>query len=276
VTEPEPERLANLRAASLVYGVSGPAIDDLAETYHEASKLNDNWGIGAVFGAQLLEVSEELRRSAYERSTLRHARRPWVDLPDPVLPSLDLGHALTSRASCRAFADGSVMLGDLSAVLYGAYGLSSDRSDRRATPSGGGLYPLEVYVIAKRVEGLGDGLFHYDPLLHRLDVMYSSSDLFSQLRDSQIYPEIAESAPLMLAVSGVFWRSRFKYGLRGYRFCLLEAGHLMQTALLIAAAIGLGAVPIGGYIDNKIERVLGVDGVNESVIYMAAFGMPAA
>jgi SagB-type dehydrogenase family enzyme len=71
----------------------------------------------------------------------------------------------------------------------------------------------------------------------------------------------------------MFWRTRFKYGLRGYRFALLEAGHLMQNVLLAAAALDLAAVPVGGFFDSRLERLLSIDGVNESALYCASIGI---
>ena len=72
----------------------------------------------------------------------------------------------------------------------------------------------------------------------------------------------------MIFVAAVFGRTRFKYGVRGYRFALLEAGHVGQNVLLAATALGLGAVPLGGYYDRLTDEFLGLDGVNESTLYI--------
>jgi SagB-type dehydrogenase family enzyme len=73
----------------------------------------------------------------------------------------------------------------------------------------------------------------------------------------------------------MFWRTRFKYGLRGYRFALLEAGHVVQNVLLACTALGLAAVPVGGFYDRPVDALLGADGVNESVVYAVSLGRPA-
>ena len=78
----------------------------------------------------------------------------------------------------------------------------------------------------------------------------------------------------LLLVAAVFGRTRFKYGLRGYRFALLEAGHVGQNVLLAATALGLAAVPLGGYYDRRTDEFLGLDGVNESTLYTVAVGCP--
>ena len=77
-----------------------------------------------------------------------------------------------------------------------------------------------------------------------------------------------------LALSAVFWRSRFKYGLRGYRFVLLEAGHAVQNLLLCAAGLGIAALPVGGYYDRRLEALLDLDGVDEAVVYLVCLGRP--
>ncbi len=75
-----------------------------------------------------------------------------------------------------------------------------------------------------------------------------------------------------IVVTGVFWRSRFKYGLRGYRFVLLEAGHVGQNVVLAAAALGLPALPLGGFYDRPVESLVGVDGLDEAVVYVVLLG----
>jgi SagB-type dehydrogenase family enzyme len=87
-----------------------------------------------------------------------------------------------------------------------------------------------------------------------------------------IYGELASTCGALFVVSAMFWRSRFKYGLRGYRFTLLEAGHVVQNLQLAAAASGLGCLPIGGFFDRRLDDILALDGVNESALYCVAVG----
>jgi SagB-type dehydrogenase family enzyme len=76
-------------------------------------------------------------------------------------------------------------------------------------------------------------------------------------------------------MTAMFWRSRFKYGARAYRFALMEAGHVGQNLLLAAAALGLGAVPLGGFYDREVDAFLGVDGIYEASLYLVPVGYPA-
>ena len=73
----------------------------------------------------------------------------------------------------------------------------------------------------------------------------------------------------------MFWRSRFKYGARAYRFALMEAGHVGQNLLLAAAALGLDAVPLGGFYDRNVDAFLGVDGIYEASLYLVPVGYGA-
>ena len=256
--------------AGWVYGT--PDEDDPAERFHEASRLSPFAVDHRARGPALLARSPELVVST-TRAVLRSLARPAVPLPQASLPSILLADAVRRRRSARAFGPGPVTLGELAALLDAAYGVTS-RSDAvsfRSAPSGGALYPLELYVLAKRVDGLEPGLHHVDPFRRVLERL-PSRDPVGPLSP---YDELLDTAAALVVVTGVFWRSRFKYGLRGYRFTLIETGHLGQSLLLAAADLDLAALPVGGFYDRRVERVLGVDGVNEAPLYLLAVGRPA-
>ena len=112
-------------------------------------------------------------------------------------------------------------------MLEAAYGVTAaipgTPQQLRAAPSGGALYPLELYVASLRVPGLEGALFHYDPLRHGLELLrpIGADDSVGALTP---YPELLVECSAFVVVTAVFWRSRFKYGQRAYRFALLEAG----------------------------------------------------
>jgi SagB-type dehydrogenase family enzyme len=85
-------------------------------------------------------------------------------------------------------------------------------------------------------------------------------------------PSPLDTSAALLVVTAVFWRSRIKYGLRGYRFGLLEAGHLVQTIQLAATDLGLFALPVGGFFDRRLDQILGVDSLDEAAVYAVALG----
>ena len=108
--------------------------------------------------------------------------------------------------------------------------------------------------------------------LRRVLEVLRTDDPMPRLLEISTYPEIVGRSAVTFLVTLVVWRTRFKYGPRGYRFALLEAGGLMQNLLLTAAALGLGAVPLGGFYDCRADEYLGVDGLHESTIYSASVG----
>lgn len=255
---------------AVVYGENGAALDDPAEAYHEASKAYPSFLGREVPGVARLEADPELRRIV-ARAVRRHPRRPRTLLPGRGALPQSLESVLRNRRSKRDLASAPLTLDHLATVLDSAYGVSqSGLQPLRTVPSGGALYPLELYVLVRTVDRLAPGIYHYDPLTHALEQL-ARGDLDERLRAAMVYPELVESA-VVVVVTALFWRTRFKYGLRGYRFALIEAGHLMQNLLLACTALHLPAVPIGGFYDRRLETLLGINGVDESVVYGAALG----
>lgn len=260
--------------------LEGPGEDDPAEVYHEASKftraLHPRQG-GP--GAGLLESGDASTRASTTRAVKRHVHLPAVQLPTTDLPDTSVKDAITGRRSRRAFGASPLTLENLATLLRAAYGVT-DRDPEgeqrfRTVPSGGALYPLDIYPVVRNVEGLAAGLYHYDPYREVLEVI-REGDLVGELAGGLVGPpedpDAAANGAVVFAIAGIFWRTRFKYGLRGYRFVLLEAGHIGQNLLLVAEALGLNAFPIGGFYDRTVDSVVGLDGVNESVIYCVAVG----
>jgi SagB-type dehydrogenase family enzyme len=259
--------------ASAVYGDRGVAFDDPAETYHEASKLYPCMVARQVAGSIRLAASAELQASA-RRSVKRNVNRATLALPRPLEPKLPLAKALRERRSERTFAADGISAAELATVLHAAYGVtgSADQQPLRTVPSGGALYPLELYVLVTRVEDIEPGLYHFDPLRHALEAKHIGTTPLEALVAASVYPEITSGCAATVLATAMFWRARFKYGLRGFRFTLLEAGHVAQNVLLMCRALGLAAVPLGGFYDRAVDELLGADGVNESVLYGLCFG----
>jgi SagB-type dehydrogenase family enzyme len=265
------------RWVELVYGRQQPALDDLAEAYHEASKISPTQIGRQIEGARRLDSSPELQLSMTR--AVKRLGRPYASLPPPVRLDVSLWEAIEARCSQRSFSAEPVAGGELAALLHAAYGvthsLESPDGRRalplRAVPSGGALYPLELYVAALRIDGLEPGLYHFDPLRAALEVVGTALTP-DEVAALSTYPDIVSGCAALLLVAAVFGRTRFKYGLRGYRFAVLEAGHVGQNVVLAATALGLGAVPLGGFYDRRTDEFLALDGVNESTLYTIAVG----
>lgn len=256
----------------IIHGEDGADLDDPAELYHEASKLSATFGGRPGPGAAALLDSDALRQ-VVSRPIRRHPLRRALPLPPPSPLTRPLGHALAWRRSERGFDPTPLGLTTLATVLAAAHGVSERATwARRSTPSAGALYPLDVYIVANGVEGLLPGIYRHDALDERLEELRTG--VVWGLREALVHEELAD-APVLAIVTSLLWRTRFKYGLRGYRFALFEAGHVVQNLLLACSALDLGAIPIGGFYDRRLEELLAIDGVNEVALYCAAFGYPA-
>lgn len=251
-----------------------PPLDDPTETYHEASRLYPGIVDPFVNGARLLEESGQLRASA-ARSVKRHRGVPTITLPPASRTDATLASALSERRSDRRYGPGSISMADLATLLGASYGVTGALGDGsqaiRTAPSGGALYPLELYVAAERVDTLDAALYHYDPLRHQLEQL-RLIDFAGQLQGVTPYPEVVCASAAVVVITTMFWRSRFKYGARAYRFALIEAGHVAQNFLLTATALGLASVPLGGFYDREVDALVDADGLNEASLYLLPVG----
>ena len=240
------------------------------ELFHENSK------IGRYTQALPQEEVRARMSSLYE--SLPYVGYPVVDLPHMFSPlPHSLEQAITSRTSVRNFSPASLTLEKISTILHFAYGITREANDPslprsfRVVPSGGALYPLEIFFHTACVKGLQAGLYHYNPLAHHLSFL-RNEDGTERLLAALVQPELARGAAIIIFLTALFERSTFKYGNRGYRFILLEAGHVAQNVNLVATALGLGSVNIGGYFDREVDDFLEIDGVTHSTIYLIAIG----
>ncbi len=273
---PDDPAHATVRLASIT-GAAAVGTPDPTEDYHEASRIYPGVVDPLVVGAARLEQSITMRVSA-TRSVKRHAHRPVVELPGGDLGGVPLAAALAARRSRRAYGPGSLSLEELSTLLEAAYGvtgaLEGTPQALRSAPSGGALYPLELYVASRRVAGLSGALHHYDPLRHVLEEL-RPLDAAAELPPLTPYDELVRGCAALVVVTGVLWRSRFKYGARAYRFTLLEAGHVAQSFLLAVEALALASTPVGGFFDRRVDAFVGADGIHETALYLLPVGRRA-
>lgn len=219
-----------------------------------------------------------LARMREQFDSLPYDSMPEVILPQEIAPfALTLGDALIGRESCRNMRPGPMSMSQLGTILYSGYGVNRSNEGTafvrpfRTVPSGGGLYPLEIYFHTANVEGMTAGLYHYNAVRHRA-YRLREGDFGFDIGNGLVQKNLAVDASVIFFLTGIFDRSVFKYGDRGYRFVLLESGHVSQNMNLAAAGLGFGALNIGGFMDRTIDEFLGVDGVNHSTVYMLAVG----
>lgn len=179
--------------------------------------------------------------------------------------------AIQQRRSIRDYSGGPLTMGQLSLLLHYACGITEPSYPLRASPSAGALYPLEVYPVVNRVEGLVNGVYHYRPGVHSLDLV-KEGDFRALLLTSTLGQDMVLRAGAVFVITAIFQRTRWKYQDRTYRYVLLEAGHLGQNLYLAATSLGLGACAIGAFFDDEVNRLVEVDGKEEAAVYVVSIG----
>ena len=143
----------------------------------------------------------------------------------------------------------------------------------RTAPSAGGLYPVETYLSVRSVEGLESGMYHFRPLNADLEFL-KRGDYARALANAALGQGMVADAQVTFIWSAVLERSKWKYRERAYRYIYIDAGHIGQNLYLAAEALGLGSCTIGAFFDEDVNSLIGVDGINETVIYLGCVGWP--
>ncbi len=242
---------------------------DFSKLFHQSSK--DVSGAGAVHipkdSSLWPRAWTTVQYKSYER--LEHIALNHSDRQK------DLFESISQRSTSRTFRRRPISVEELSTMLKYSCGLfprSGSKETRRAQPSGGSRYPIEVYAIVfTGGEGLLPGVYHYNVEDHALDVLWQRAFTGEDIAALSGY-EWLQQASCFFVMTGVFERNQMKYGERGYRYILLEAGHIGQNLYLTSGALGLGCCALGGTRDENIEKLLDIDGVTESMLYGVAIG----
>ncbi len=159
-----------------------------------------------------------------------------------------LEEVLRKRESWRRFSLEPLTNEEVARVMWAAQGVTRTWGGRTA-PSAGALFPLEVYVV---LEG---GVHHYIPRNHQL-LRLSGEDVREALCSAALSQAFIRDAPATVVIAVVFERVTVKYGSRGERYAMIEAGHAAQNILLQATSMGLGSVPVGAFHDERVRQVL--------------------
>jgi SagB-type dehydrogenase family enzyme len=199
-----------------------------------------------------------------------------IALPKPGRPAeMSLDRAIRLRRSVRRYSTQELELDKLSYLLWAAGGLQREERGMRfrTVPSAGALYPIETYLVANRVADLPQGVYHYSLQEHALDEL-RLGEFGEDTAMAALGQRMCMDAPVVFIWSAIFQRTRWKYRQRAYRYIYLDAGHLAGNLTLAASALHLGTCQIGAIFDDEANRVVGIDGDEESVIYMSVAGHP--
>jgi SagB-type dehydrogenase family enzyme len=193
-----------------------------------------------------------------------------MKLPDPVLDGeVSLERTIHTRRTVRSFRSRALSLQQLSQVLWAAQGITETGGFKRAAPSAGALYPMDVYgVIGKEcIEKLTPGVYHYTPTGHTLSLI-QEGDARRTLAEASLWQVWMAEAPLNLVITAEYSRITIKYGQRGVRYAMIEAGHIGQNIFLQCQAMGLEAGIVGAFDDSKVIQVMGIKKTHEPLLIM--------
>ena len=193
-----------------------------------------------------------------------------ISLPKPSSDGkVSLEKAIKERRTIRDFREGSLSLNHLSQLLWAAQGITEPTTGRRAAPSGGALYPLDIYILIGEngVEKIEAGVYHYLPKEHSVS-MISKGDRRREIASASLSQMWMAKAPVLFIITAEYKRITGKYGERGVRYALIEVGHVAQNLFLQAEALGLGAGIVGAYIDLEVSKVAGLPSKHEPLLIM--------
>jgi SagB-type dehydrogenase family enzyme len=247
------------------------AVEDASwELFHENSKLtpHDQSMPEAVANAYVAQMPESLTFEGYLE----------VTLPDAAaLPPVSLRDAMARNTITPDLEPCRLSLESSAALLRCAYGAPDGEEPtvclrrRRSVYSAGSLFPLELFVHIVRVAGLEPGLYHYFPPGNSLRLL-RKGDYSQKFAAGFLDPRPVQAAAMTVFIAAMPERSVFRYGDRGYRFVLLEAGAVVQNLNLAAAALGLGCANAGEFFDSEVDEVLDFDGLSISTLYAVGIG----
>lgn len=259
---------------------------DVAELFHENTKYAV---VGPKFRRSIAKFTNDLDRESSERLTPTASRGDLtpVELPEPTPVDGSITDVVRRRRSCRQYSGEELSLEHLSTILkYGCGTLrpspnpDTDGDHWRGYPSAGALYPVEPYLVVSNVAGLSEGIYYYSAANHELKVV---EEMQRERMLDEVEPKLnppqgtqLKNVALAFLLTGAFWKTKVKYGPRGYRFALLEAGHLAQNVQLVSASLGVESCGLGGTKETELDPLLGANGVDESTVYGFVVGYPSS
>ena len=253
----------------------------LSELYHENTKLHPQTAQDMIAAGNFSKSDLQAMSRAYKQ----YPNFPRIKLPaieDIPQSSRSFDEVVSSRRSVRDFADLELSMNDLSKLLHQSYGVTGElpgkndfKQELRSSPSAGALYPAEIYIAVRKVSGVEPGIYHYNVPNHELELLVPG-DPTEQIQEVCCGQEYVRQTSIVILMSGVLARTKLKYGERGYRYALLDIGHLGQNIYLSCTALDLAIMTTCGFYDDEANQLLRIDGVDEAVMYVAFIGMRQA
>jgi len=237
---------------------------------------------GAI-GRRYLQETRYTRSGMGEPSISYPRGLPFKEYPEvevrlPLRPPqepapADLWKVLAQRRSLRQYQDRYLTQDELAALVWATQGvtLASSNYLLRTAPSAGALYPVETYLTVHKVEEMEPGIWHLNLPEFSLELL-KEVDSRQPLVHACLGQRFMGEASVDFIWTGILNRAMWKYRERAIRYIFLDAGHICQNLTLAATALNLGCCPVGAFFDDEVERLVGIDGIEEVALYLAAVG----
>ncbi len=193
--------------------------------------------------------------------------------------TVSVQEAVRNRRSRRDYTESPFSLEELSYLLWATQGLSKTGLDEKgkpvqfkSVPSGGARHPFETYLLINRVAGVAPGIYRYLPQEHQLLLIKEDAALDKQITASCYGQAFIGSSAAVFVWAAIPARTEWHYGSIAQKLIAIEAGHLCQNLYLAAESIHSGVCAVMGYDQARMDALLGLDGKEEFVIYLAATG----
>ena len=204
--------------------------------------------------------------------------KPVIVLPLPSsldIPPADLRTAIEERQSIRFYLHKPLTRDELSFLLWCTQGVKQVHGSQatfRTVPSAGARHAFETFLLVNDVEGLEPGLYRYLALTHRLQQLDTDPTLPHRITAACFDQQFITRSGAVFLWTAVPYRMTWRYGERGYRDLHLDAGHVCQNLYLAAGAVGCGVCAIAAFDDDAMNGLLGIDGKDQFLIYLATVG----
>jgi putative peptide maturation dehydrogenase len=295
------ERVGRLVAAGLLIGEKAAHAEHRQR--NEALRATAWWGPAAVVqsfgrweGVDVSAVEAREGKRTLSGMIANHGAPPAAvlelspasarrRLPPPDRTKLD--DLLGARATCRNFDPAVEMpLRDFATLMHRVFGAQATQELatgavmlKKNSPSGGGLHPIDAYVLVQRLQGVAPGLYHYHCLEHALEPMAAMT---SESAAAAAHELVAgqtwfAGAPVLVLMAARFQRNFWKYRnhAKSWKVIQLDAGHLSQLFYLGATELGHGAFVTGAINDRCAERLFGLDGLSTGAVVVCGVGARA-
>lgn len=269
----------------------------LSETYLLNRKRNSlDLGLSyGVMGYSSFSVRGSIiQRRLAEKEEMEHTELT-IKLPKYRNLKMSLGTAIRARRSIRQMSDAEMTIEDLSTILFYADGvtgelnLASEEKDLlpintlgdnynatlRAAPSGGGLFPITLYMVIRNVKGVKDGVYYYLPVEHSIRlVKLLDNDMKERLSTVAEWGFNIEQKNINIIIFYVYslYDNSRKYLDMAYDFAMVEVGQISENIQLTCTAEGIASCDIGGFEKYKCENFIEVDGLTKNIVNVTIIG----